>query len=66
MTEPESEWTCKGFNDVFNELIKQDITYIQAYIQAEEMHVQRFGKIRFSSYESFRNSRRNLLFKNKS
>jgi len=64
-SEPESQWTTRGFNQRFDELIKS-MPYIQAYVQAEEEHVKLFGRIRFKSYESFRASRVNLLFGKKS
>jgi hypothetical protein len=63
-SEPESQWTNKGFNQRFEELIKLDITYVEAYILAEEEHVKLFGRIRYKSYDSFRDCRRKLLFPN--
>lgn len=57
-----SQWTNEGFNQVFESLIKTGITYVEAYIKAEEMHVEKFGRIRYKSYDSFRSSRKKLLF----
>jgi hypothetical protein len=59
-----SQWTTEGFNKRFDEIIKTGVSYLNAYIQAEEEHVKLFGRIRFKSYESFRSSRKNLLFPN--
>lgn len=59
----ESEWTVDGFMTRFDELIKQHRTYTEAYIQAEKEHTELFGKLRYSSYESFRHTRRDWVFK---
>ncbi len=62
----ESQWTVKGFNDRFDDLIKEKDTYnsyVQAYARAEEDHFKLFGKYRYKSYDSFRDSRRKYLFK---
>lgn len=58
----DSQWTFEGFNSVFEKLIKQEKTYVQAYIEAEEMHVRLFGKLRYSSYDSFRLTRQKAIF----
>jgi hypothetical protein len=63
LPEVESQWTNEGFNMVFERIIKEnDITYVEAYRRAELIHVEQFGKIRYSSYESFRGCRHRLLF----
>lgn len=62
MTEPETQWTNKGFNQVFDELIKTGMNYTRAYLEAEEQHIKKFGKIRYKSYDSFRSCRSKLLF----
>lgn len=62
----ESQWTIKGFNDKFDELIKDTDTYnsyIKAYAKAEEDHFKLFGKYRYKSYDAFRDSRRAYIFK---
>lgn len=58
-----AQWTNEGFNQVFEDLMKQDITYVEAYRQAEMKHVELFGSIRYRSYESFRSCRHKLIFK---
>lgn len=61
--ETESRWTDVYFNQKFEELIKkQDITYVQAYVIIEELHVKEFGKVRYASYDSFRICRKKLIF----
>lgn len=64
MTEPhiESRWTDVYFNQKFEELIKQDMTYVHAYLKVEEMHIQLFNKVRYASYDSFRVCRKKLIF----
>lgn len=59
-----SQWTTEGFNQRFDELIQTGISYVDAYMKAEEEHVKLFGKLRFKNYDSFRSSRKNLLFGN--
>lgn len=65
-SEPESQWSNRGFNQKFEEIIRDnpDITYVRAYIIAEEQHVKLFGRIRYKSYESFRFCRKKLIFPN--
>jgi hypothetical protein len=63
-SEHESQWTNRGFNRRFEEMIKEDITYVEAYRRTEEEHVKLFGQIRYRSYESFRECRKKLLFPN--
>jgi hypothetical protein len=58
-----AQWTNEGFNQVFEELMKNDITYVEAYRQAELKHVELFGALRYSNYDSFRSCRHKLLFK---
>lgn len=57
-----AQLTTEGFNDLFEQFMKEDIPYTQAYVKAEEYHIKVFGSIRYKSYESFRASRHNLLF----
>lgn len=63
----ESCWTSKGFNDRFDEIMKEnnsnpDFKYIHAYIRAEEEHIKKFGFPLFSSYDSFRHTRKKIIF----
>jgi hypothetical protein len=63
----ESQWTNEGFNKRFEEILQankidSEFTYTKAYEQAEKEHVEKFGKLRYASYESFRSCRRALLF----
>ncbi len=60
-----AQLTNEGFNELFEQFMKEDITYVQAYLKTEEYHIKTFGRIRFKSYESFRASRHNLLFAKK-
>lgn len=55
-------WTAEGFNKVFEEFVKKDITYVEAYRLTEELHIKTFNSLRYKSYESFRNSRKVLIF----
>lgn len=59
----DSQWTTKGFNDRFEQLIKDGLTYQNAYLKCEEEHVALFGKLRYKTYDSFRDVRRDLIFK---
>ena len=60
----DSCWTNEGFNQVFETMVKEnpDITYVEAYRRAEMLHVEQFGKIRYSTYESFRGARKKLIW----
>lgn len=61
-------WTPEKFNSRFDEILQAnrfenpDFPYTQAYQIVEEEHVKLFGKVRFSSYDSFRHIRRNIIF----
>ncbi len=59
----DSEWTAKGFNQRFDEIRKSDseITYPQAYLQAETEHFKKFAKYRYKSFDAFRVSRLHLI-----
>lgn len=69
MEEPEGieppQWTNEYFNLKYDEVRRDnpDLPYTQAYERVEIEHVARFGKIRYSSYDSFRNCRKALIFK---
>lgn len=60
----EVKWTEAHFNKVFEDTIKanKDITYQSAYIMVEDQHISLFGKVRYSSYDSFRVCRKKMLF----
>lgn len=60
---PESQWTVAGFNQRFEELIAKpySLAYQEAYARAEEEHYKAFGRLRYSSYESFRVVRRTYI-----
>lgn len=65
----ESQWTAKGFNDRFDEVMREhgdnaDFTYVRCYEIVEQEHVAKFGSVRYKNYESFRVSRRSLIFGN--
>lgn len=67
INEIEAQWTNKGFNDRFDQIMVEHqeddhFSYMRGYEQAEEEHVILFGKLRYSSYQSFRESRRQMLF----
>lgn len=53
----------EGFQERFSQLIKSGCSYEKAYFDAEEEHKTLFKKYRYKSYESFRNVRRNYIFK---
>lgn len=61
-----AQWTTEGFMQVYDNLIVNHpgITYYAAYHEAEKQHIAIFGKPRYSSYDSFRKSRKNTLTKN--
>lgn len=64
----ETQWTKEGFNDRFDQVLRErravdsDFTYMATYAVVEEEHIQLFGKCRYSNYDSFRNSRKNMIF----
>jgi len=63
----ESRWTDHWFNERFDQIIaankeNKDFKYVHAYAICEQEHIDQFGKPRYSSYDSFRNCRKNLLF----
>lgn len=62
--EVESRWTDASFNQYFENLVKTEVTYVEAYRQAELKHLELFGKLRYASYDSFRNCRKKMLFGN--
>lgn len=57
--------TSEGFNEVFEKNLKDSDTYTEAYRKTERFHYDRYGRERYSSYDSFRRCRRNLLRKGK-
>ena len=52
-----------AINNRFDELIGTTKTYWMAYEEAENEHILLFGKCRYKNYESFRQSRRDWVFK---
>ncbi len=61
----DSCWTIDGFMKRFDDLLKDHLTYINAYQKAEDEHMKLFGKFRYKSYDSFRQTRRDWVFKKK-
>ncbi len=62
----ESQWTTNGFMVRFDELLKDarwEGNYLRTYIATEEEHIALFGSCRYKNYESFRQTRRNWIFK---
>ena len=35
-----AQLTTEGFNDLFEQFMKEDIPYTQAYVKAEEYHIK--------------------------
>jgi len=60
-----SQWTTEGFMQVYEEVYRNDpeITYFGAYHETEKIHTNLFGKPRYSSYDSFRQTRKNYVTK---
>ncbi len=63
MSDIESQWTIAGFMRRYEELVKESSTYMAAYLSAESEHKSRFGSNRYSSYDSFRMSRKEFISK---
>ena len=63
--EIDSQWTAEGFNRRFEEIMKEgknnDMTYFQAYYQTETEHLTKFKKHRYKNYDSFRQTRLQLI-----
>ena len=59
-----AQWTNEGFNTRFEQVLQdnKDYRYVHAYRIVEEEHMKLFGTFRYKSYESFRISRRVMLF----
>lgn len=58
-----AQLTAKGFNDLYEIMIQAQPTYIQAYIQAERQHIEKYGTRRYSSYDTFRKCRNRIIKK---
>ena len=58
-----SQWTTDGFMKRFEELLQNSRTYLDAYLAAEDEHKVTFGTKRYSGYDSFRMTRKQLLYK---
>jgi len=57
----ETRWTTDGFMQRYEELCRHHSTYKAAYMAAEQEHLALFGSFRYSSYDSFRMTRRDIL-----
>ena len=62
--EIETQWSNVGFNQRFEQVLKgqPDLPYTQVYLKVEHEHIEKFGKCRYKSYDSFRQSRKILIF----
>lgn len=45
----------------YDQLLKGQETYMATYLLTEKEHMEKFGVSRFSTYDSFRNCRKNYL-----
>lgn len=54
-----------GFNKAFEEKMAEHKTYSEAYEEVERLHYAKFGKRKYSDYESFRVFRTRLIKKSK-
>ena len=61
MKEVDAKWTREFFNQRFDELISCGVNYQDAYLRVEEEHEKLFGSPRYSYYDSFRISRRDMI-----
>lgn len=59
----ESRWTTDGFMQRYEQLCSSHTTYKQAYLATEQEHLALFGVFRYSSYDSFRMTRKDILTK---
>jgi len=57
----QSQWTTEGFMTRYDELLKGAETYMATYLKTEAEHLSLFGFHRYSTYDSFRNSRKGYL-----
>lgn len=55
--------TAEGFNDLFEQKLKESDTIEQAYNNSEKYHLDNFGFKRYASYMSFRVTRSKFLNK---
>lgn len=53
--------TPEGFNRLFELYCKEYSTYEKAYEAAERQHESKFGKKKYASWESFKNTRNQKL-----
>jgi hypothetical protein len=49
--------TVKGFNDLYDDKLKETETFTEAYYEAENEHESLFGEQRYKSFDAFRVSR---------
>jgi len=50
--------TIESFNQLFNELVDEFRSKMISYEFAEDQHIERYGRRRFSSYYSFTNCKK--------
>ena len=55
--------TVKGFNDLYDDKLKETETFTDAYYEAEREHEELFGEQRYSSYQSFYIQRKRIIKK---
>lgn len=63
MTHIPAQWTTDGFMQRFEENLKKFDTYLGAYHETEQEHLQLFGTERYKSYDAFRMTRKQILIK---
>lgn len=62
MADLQEQLTTEAFNQLFEKFYSEGNNYVDSYLKSEEYHKTKYGHYRYSSYESFRNVRKNLLF----
>lgn len=53
----EAKLTVKGFNDLYDDKLKETTNFTEAYYKAEKEHEELFGEQRYKCFDSFRLSR---------
>jgi hypothetical protein len=63
--QPQSQWTTAGFMQKYEEYcaLPEVLSYFEAYRRTEADHKRLFGHERYSSYDSFRMTRKQMLSK---
>lgn len=49
--------SAEGFDELFFQFLKGNVTHTQAYESAEEVHEKYFERRRYSDYDSFRKAK---------